>query len=157
MCIYFWNRVHTRNMKHLLYHLFTYLPFYHFLSDFFRCGITGWCLEIVFTAFHALRRREMSLKGTTSIWMFPIYGSIAILKPFFYLMRRLPIWLRGLLYATCIFFGEYISGRILIRYKLCPWNYSHSKWHIHEVIRLDFLPYWFLTGLLFEKLLTHKK
>ena len=99
----------------------------------------------------------MSLKGTTSIWMFPIYGSIAILKPIFYLMRKLPAWLRGFLYASCIFTGEFISGRFLCRHKICPWNYSQSKWHVHEVIRLDFLPYWFLTGLLFERLLTKSK
>ena len=147
---------HTKNMKHLFYQFIIHLPIYHFLSDFIRCGITGWCLEIVFTAFHSFRKREMSLKGTTSIWMFPIYGSVAVLKPIFYLMRQLPIWLRGLLYAICIFTGEYISGRLLTKHNLCPWNYGHSKWHIQKVIRLDFLPYWFLTGLLFEKLLTKK-
>lgn len=146
----------TRNMKHLFYYLITHLPLYHFFSDFIRCGITGWCLEIVFTAFHSFRKREMSLKGTTSIWMFPIYGSIALLKPLFYLLRQLPIWIRGLLYASCIFTGEYISGQLLAKHCLCPWNYSRSKWHIQEVIRLDFLPYWFLTGLLFERLLTKK-
>lgn len=148
---------YTKNMKPLFYQFIIHLPIYHFLSDFIHCGITGWCLEIVFTAFHSFRRREMSLKGTTSIWMFPIYGSIAVLKPIFYLMRQLPIWLRGLLYTSCIFTGEYISGRLLSKRNLCPWNYGHSKWHIQKVIRLDFLPYWFLTGLLFEKLLTSKR
>lgn len=148
---------YTKNMKRLFYYFIIHLPIFHFLSDFIRCGITGWCLEIIFTAFHSFRKRDLSLKGTTSIWMFPIYGSIALLKPFFYLMRQLPIVLRGLLYASCIFTGEYISGRLLTKHNLCPWNYGQSKWHIQEVIRLDFLPYWFLTGLLFEKLLSLKK
>lgn len=143
-------------MKKQYYYFIHYLPFYHFLSDFIRCGIVGWCLEIIFTAFHAFRRREMSLKGTTSLWMFPIYGSVALLKPLFYLTKKLPVWFRGLSYATIIFSGEYVSGQLLTKRQLCPWNYGQSKWHIREVIRLDFLPYWFLTGLLFERLLTRK-
>lgn len=147
-------------MKQLLHYPITHLPFYIFckiktiLTDFIRCGIAGWCLEITFTSLHALQRREHTLKGSTSIWMFPIYGSIAFLKPLFLCMRHLHVVLRGTIYAALIFCGEYISGRFLSAKKICPWNYKNSKWHIHEVIRLDFFPYWFLTGFLFEMLLT---
>ena len=59
-----------------------------FISNFFRCGITGWCLEILFTALGALRRREMQLVGHTSLWMFPIYGCAALFQPLFWLIRK---------------------------------------------------------------------
>ena len=45
-----------------------------FSKNFMKCGLTGWCMEIIFTSLYSLRRRDMTLKGVTSIWMFPIYG-----------------------------------------------------------------------------------
>lgn len=123
------------------------------LSDFLRCGIAGWCIEILFTALGALRRREMQLIGQTSLWMFPIYGCAAAFKPLFLLMNKCSFIVRGLIYAICIFTGEYISGKLLYGHSLCPWNYSRHKWHVRGLIRLDFLPFWFLAGLLFERML----
>lgn len=136
----------------------TPLPFkfFHnqFLRDFLKCGITGWCLEIIFTAIGALRRREMQLVGQTSLYMFPIYGCAAVFKPLFIVIRRFAPVTRGLIYALFIFLGEFVSGTILENRSLCPWNYSRHRWHIKGLIRLDFLPFWFIAGLLFERILT---
>lgn len=134
------------------------LPYFFkkLLSDFIRCGIAGWCLEIIFTAANSLRRREMTLFGKTSIWMFPIYGSVSLFKPFIMLVKKGNILIRGITYAVCIFTGEFISGTLLKRHKLCPWNYSRHKWNIKGLIRLDFFPFWFIAGLIFEKVLTSK-
>ncbi len=126
-----------------------------FIQNFMRCGLFGWCMEILFTAFNSFRRRDMRLKGTTSIWMFPIYGCAAFLKPIFILLRKSPLFLRGLTYMSLIFSAEYLSGRFLLRHKLCPWDYGHSRYHVGRVIRLDFAPYWFAVGLIFERLLMH--
>lgn len=126
-----------------------------FIRDFLHCGLFGWCLEILFTAFNAFRRRDLRLKGTTSIWMFPIYGCAAFLKPVFILLKKTPLFVRGLTYMSLIFSAEYLSGRLLLRHKLCPWDYEHSRYHIGKVIRLDFAPYWFAVGLIFERLLMH--
>lgn len=52
-----------------------------------------------------------------------------------------------------IFSAEFLSGTFLRRRKLCPWDYSRSRYHIGRVIRLDYAPCWFITGLLFERLL----
>lgn len=123
------------------------------LKDFLRCGFTGWCLEIVFTALGALRRRDMTLKGNTSLWMFPIYGCAAALAPVARLLQQRPVWLRGLTYMGLIFSAEYVTGRMLNRRSLCPWDYSRSRWNIGRVIRLDYAPFWFCTGLVFERLL----
>ena len=45
-----------------------------FGRSFLLCGLCGWCMEILFTALHSLRRRDLRLTGNTSLWMFPIYG-----------------------------------------------------------------------------------
>lgn len=124
---------------------------------FLICGVAGWCMEIVFTALGSLRRRELKLRGTTSLWMFPIYGSAVLLAPFMKLLRQKPLWFRGLAYMTLIFSAEHTAGSLLSRRKLCPWDYYHSRFHISRFIRLDYAPNWFVAGLLFERLLKHWK
>ena len=96
----------------------------------------------------------MRLMGQTSLWMFPIYGSACLLNPVFKGLKKFPYWMRGSIYALCIFIGEYVTGRFLDKHKLCPWNYERSRWHIQKVVRLDYFPNWFLAGLLFERLLS---
>ena len=86
--------------------------------------------------------------------MFPIYGCAALLTPIFRFMRKKPLIVRGLTYMSVIFSMEFFCGMLLRRKSLCPWDYSRSKWNVSQVIRLDYAPYWFGAGLLFEKLLT---
>lgn len=128
-----------------------------FIRDFLHCGLFGWCMEIIFTSLNSLRRRDLRLKGTTSIWMFPIYGCAAFLRPLFILIKKTHVIFRGFIYMSLIFSAEFISGRFLSRHKLCPWDYSKSPYHIGKVIRLDFAPNWFFAGLLFERLLMRTK
>ncbi len=129
----------------------------NFTKNFIKCGITGWCMEIIFTAAGALRRREMPLMGQTSLWMFPIYGSAALFRPVFLLFRHFNVVVRGIVYAASIFTAEFISGRFLTKHNLCPWNYNRHKWHVDGLIRLDFMPFWFIAGLIYEKLLAPAK
>lgn len=124
------------------------------LTNFIKCGVLGWCLEIIFTSLDSLRRRDYRLKGTTSLYMFPIYGTFSLLLPLFRLLRKKSLLTRGLTYAGLIFTGEYISGTLLTKKSLCPWDYNRSKWHIRGIVRLDYLPFWIIAGLLFEKMLT---
>lgn len=125
-----------------------------FFKNFLKCGLAGWCIEILFTALSSLRRRDMTLRGITSLWMFPIYGLAAMLAPLSRRLRTKPVWLRGCTYMGLIFSAEYLTGRLLSKRKSCPWDYSRSRWNIGRVIRLDFAPCWFGAGLLFERLLT---
>ncbi len=129
------------------------LPFHKLIHNFLCCGLLGWCLEIIFTGLNALRRRNLKLTGTTSLWMFPIYGCASFMAPLFRLMEKRPLLLRGCTYMSLIFSAEFLSGRFLQKRKLCPWDYSRSRYHIGRVIRLDYAPYWFAAGLLFERLL----
>lgn len=125
----------------------------NFIHNFLHCGLLGWCLEILFTAFASFRRRDFKLSGATSLWMFPIYGMAAFLAPVSRLIKGRNFIFRGLVYACIIFICEYVSGTILRKKGLCPWDYERSRWNLGKVIRLDYLPCWFLSGLLFEKLL----
>lgn len=125
-------------------------------KKFIICGLTGWCLEILFTAFDSFRKRELTLIGKTSLWMFPIYGMAAIIKPLYQRIKNLPTLIRASIYSVLIFIGEYISGSILKKYNVCPWDYSNARANIKGVIRLDYAPYWMLTGLLYEKIICKK-
>lgn len=124
-----------------------------FGKNFMKCGLTGWCMEILFTALDSLRKRDLSLRGVTSVWMFPIYGCAALISPISRLLKKRPTWLRGLTYMGIIFLTEYLTGRLLSRRQLCPWDYGRNRWHVNRVIRLDYAPCWFAAGLLFERLL----
>lgn len=122
-------------------------------KNFLKCGLIGWCMEIIFTALDSFRRRDMRLMGNTSIWMFPIYGSAALLYPVCLLLKKKPIWFRGLSYMSLIFSVEFLTGHLLAKHNLCPWNYRRSRWNVRQVIRLDYAPFWFAAGLLFEHVL----
>ena len=124
-------------------------------KNFMICGLTGWCIEIIFTSLGAFRKQDMTLTGRTSIWMFPIYGMAAVIGPIYKKIKHVPALLRGTIYSTGIFFCEYVSGSLLKRHNLCPWDYSDAKTNINGVIRLDYAPLWMATGLLFERIVTH--
>ena len=126
-------------------------------KNFFICGLTGWCMEIVFTSVKGLRKHDRKLLGQTSVWMFPIYGCAALIKPMYQLIGRLPTAVRGGIYSAAILTGEYISGSILKKHDCCPWDYSHAKLNIRGIIRLDYAPLWMGAGLLFERILGCKK
>ena len=121
-------------------------------KNFFLFGTMGWCIEIIFTALHSLQRRDRTLTGHTSLWMFPIYGCGTFLVPLSKLIKKWHIPASGLFYAILTFTVAFFSGRFLWKRGSCPWDYGCSKWNISRVIRLDYTPFWFGTGLLFEKI-----
>ena len=113
-------------------------------------------MEIIFTALHAFRNKEFKLVGQTSIWMFPIYGMASIFAPISRLLKNQNTVIRGGIYTCCIFAGAYLSGMLLKKYDMGPWDYSQAKFNIKGLIRLDYAPLWFGAGLLYEKLLSKK-
>ena len=124
--------------------------------NFLLCGLLGWSLEIFWTGLHSLFKRDRQLMGHSSLWMFPIYGSAAFLAPLMRILQKNCIWKRGLIYMLCIYLGEYISGRLLKNKDMCPWDYSDCPLQYQGVIRFDFAPLWFLTGLLFERVILYR-
>ncbi|MBA4686848.1 MAG: hypothetical protein H2184_06810 [Candidatus Galacturonibacter soehngenii] len=125
-------------------------------KNFVICGIFGWCIEILWTAFEKFRRRDMKLIGNTSIWMFPIYGMASLFVPIYRFIKNANVVVRGFVYMLSIFTAEYITGYILKKRNMCPWDYSKAKYNINGLIRLDYAPLWFLVGLVFEKLVNTK-
>ncbi|HJC48561.1 MAG TPA: hypothetical protein IAA04_10965 [Candidatus Lachnoclostridium pullistercoris] len=131
-------------------------------ENFLKCGVAGWCLEVMFTAAESLARGDWKLMGRTSLIMFPIYGMGAFLGPIGRLADR---WIgdgdisrrdrmvrHGMLYMVLIFLTEYTTGAWLTTRGICPWDYSGRHSNVNGLIRLDFAPLWFGTGLLFENL-----
>ena len=121
-----------------------------FGRSFLLCGLCGWCMEILFTALHSLRRRDLRLTGNTSLWMFPIYGCAAFIGPVSRLLRKKNLLFRGNLYMLGIFLVEFFTGSLLKKKNWCPWDYGDAPLNIHGVIRLDYAPLWLLAGLFFE-------
>lgn len=122
------------------------------LFRFLCYGLIGWGLEIFWTGIHSLLQRDIELKGSSSLWMFPIYGSVILLEPVFRLLYAWPVVVRGGLYMLCIFAAEYASGwYIRTTAGVCPWDYSASRYQIQGLIRLDYAPVWFAVGILYEQ------
>ena len=121
-------------------------------NDFIKCGVTGWCMEVIWTGAHSFFIRDFSLAANTSLLMFPIYSLAAFIKPISSILK-VPAFVRGLIYTALIFAVEFISGTLLSLLHICPWNYNNAKYNINGLIRLDYAPAWFSAGLLFEKLL----
>lgn len=138
-------------------------------KNFLKCGVAGWCLEVIFTSVDSFLQRDWRLMGRTSLLMFPIYGMGAMLAPIGRgvdrwlqtdptdrLRRRDQILRHGMLYMVLIFVMEYATGFWLRSRGICPWDYTGRHSNINGLIRLDFAPLWFGTGLLFE-LITSKR
>lgn len=122
-------------------------------NKFIKCGICGWCMELLWTGFLAFRRREMKLVGRSSLWMFPIYGMAFLIRPLGKLLKNRNVFLRGTVYAAAIFTVEFLTGSFLKKRDCCPWNYSKNPFNIRGLIRLDYYPLWFLAGLFYERML----
>ncbi len=113
-------------------------------------GILGWLMEILWTGFNSLLKKDLKLISNTSIWMFFIYGMASFMAPICKMIAPFPVIIRGGVYVVCIFAAEFIFGSLLKRINICPWDYSKYKYNIKGVIRLDYAPVWFVAGLIFE-------
>ena len=122
-------------------------------KNFLICGFIGWCLEILWTGLHSILAGELTMTARTSLLMFPIYGCATIIRPVSARLSKVSTFIRGCIYTEGIFFVEFLSGTLLRRFHMCPWDYSSSPFNFMGVIRFDYAPLWFGTGLFFEKIL----
>lgn len=123
-------------------------------NKFILCGLTGWCMEILWTGICSMAKKDSKLSCNTSFWMFPIYGMASFIGPISNHMKNIPIPFRGIIYTAGIYATEYATGSVLKMHNACPWDYSKAKFNYKGLIRLDFAPLWFMAGLVFEKLTT---
>lgn len=126
----------------------------HAISFALFAGL-GITTEVFFTAISDLITSgnfdDLSLKGQSYIWMFPIYGSASILFPFFFKwIKNWPRLARYACYGVGILFVELIAGFLLEKLTgRCPWEYQVG-WHFHGYIRFDYLPLWMGFGAVIE-------
>lgn len=123
------------------------------LKNFIKCGILGWCIEIIFTGMGDLLQGNLHLTGHTSLWMFPIYGMAVFIIPVHKKIHNWPVILRGTIYGLMILSGEFLTGSLLQLIQACPWDYTGALLAFHGIIRLDYLPFWFSLGLIYEQML----
>lgn len=111
-------------------------------------------MECFWTGIHAMHdHKDPTLTCTTSVWMFPIYGMAAFISPISQKLNRYNALIRGGVYTVCIFAAEYGTGKVLNKFKACPWDYKSAKLNYKGIIRIDYAPVWFIVGLLYEKIL----
>lgn len=115
-------------------------------------GCIGLLLENFFTGSHSviiLKNRDAICR--TSLWMVPIYGLGGDMLAF---LRWLFPWM--ILFVPtatgCIFAAEYATGWLLRKAGIKVWDYSHAKYGIHGLIRLDYLPFWMMMALGYDLL-----
>ena len=130
---------------------------------FILYAVFGMTFESLFTGIaDSIKRTNPRLKTRSSIWMFPIYGSllfIVIIVQFLY--SSYPWYFRGFMYMMLILAWEYFSGLVIKNLVgVAPWDYSTNdtyddvgrkkRFHINGLICLEYAPAWFFGGLLAE-------
>lgn len=122
-------------------------------TQFMIFGTIGMLAEVVFNSIKGLlAERSYELKGHTSVWMFPIYGLIAFVFPLVsFRLGSLPWFVRGVIYMLLFYIVEYVTGLILRKLKVCPWNYP-PKYSLNGLIYFPYAPLWFFAGLGVEKI-----
>ncbi len=117
-------------------------------------GALGWCAEVTFTGLkEAARSRDPRLSARTSLWMFPISAlARPLFEPAHDMMRgRVPAPARAAIYAVGFLAVEYAAGRGLREaVGAAPWDYSHARWNLDGLVRLDYAPLWAVAGLALE-------
>jgi len=123
---------------------------------FLAWGLLGWALEVGFTSISdTVWMRDRRMKGHSYLWMLPIYGSGGMLLEGLHerlASRGVPRWRRALVYMAGIFGMEYGSA-VLLNTLIgdVPWRYGRGI-NVRGYVRLDYAPFWYACGLLFEPL-----
>ncbi len=111
-------------------------------------------MEILWTGLGSFLKGNLMLSSVTYLWMFPIYGLAVFLERIHDYIEELPWFIRGVIWVVIILSLEYLTGWLLKSFLgRCPWDYSDvTPYHIQGFIRLDYIPAWFLAGLVFERI-----
>jgi len=118
-------------------------------------GIIGVSAEVFFVSItNIFKKKDRCLKGHSSLWMFFIYGIVYLIilfgRTYF---SDYSIFLRGLIYLVLIYALEFTSGSLLKKFKAIPWDYrKDTKYNFRGIISLEFLPIWYVGGILYELL-----
>jgi hypothetical protein len=123
-----------------------------YLILFFIFSFLGVGIEVIFSSIHDyIKNKDVSFKGRSYLWMFPLYGIWGlIIGPLYGLIKIIPFLLRGFIYLLVIFAGELAYGYLLkLIIKKCPWEYT-GRWTIKRIVNLLYLPFWLVFGYISE-------
>lgn len=134
------------------------------LLRFALFGMLGMLFEVCFMAIGVGRQGNLSLRGASSPWMFPIYGLIGIiLEPIGEPLRarNVPLVFRAMVYIVLFYVVEYASGMLYLTLGInqrgvdnmhTVWDYGWTRYHLHGQVSLDMLPIWYCFCLSLEYL-----
>ncbi len=122
-------------------------------ASFLFWGMFGLFVETCFTALRDLiRKKDISLIGHTSIWMFPIYGfGLTYGFDFItYFIESDPV--RYASYPLWIWAVEIIIGfpALLLGVRLWDYHYLPDRLHWRGIISFAHYPLWMCFGILVE-------
>ncbi|HET9752583.1 MAG TPA: hypothetical protein VFP52_06465 [Myxococcales bacterium] len=126
------------------------------LRRFLAYGFVGWAVEVAFTGLSdSVCLRDRRLRGHSYLWMLPIYGAGGLLLERLHdglASRGAGRWGRALVYTAGIYGVEFGSASLLNRLiGDVPWRYV-SGINLRGYVRLDYAPFWYACGWLFEPL-----
>jgi len=117
--------------------------------DYLFWGMFGLTLEITFTA---IRKRDISLIGHTSLWMFPVYA-VGLTHGLDFIMESIesPV-LRYFSYPFFVWSIEILIGFPARAIDIRIWDYRYlpDKFHWKGVISFFHFPVWVLFGIICE-------
>ncbi|TKR80394.1 hypothetical protein L596_014474 [Steinernema carpocapsae] len=120
-------------------------------------GVFGMAAEITFTGvWELVENGNRKLHGITSLYAFFIYGFMLLVLERLYLLLkpRMSIILRGVVYLCCCYGWEFSTGYFLKQFDACPWDYaSYFRGHFMGLITAEYIPVWYLTTILAERVL----
>lgn len=120
------------------------------MKRFYIYGFIGCSMEVFWTGISSLFSGDTALMAHSSLWMIVIYGMAIFLEPFQKMLKDKNWFMRGIVYMSLIYIGEYVTGYILDIFGIRVWEYT-DRLNIHGYITLSFAPLWFLAGLFFER------
>lgn len=115
---------------------------------------TGWCIELFFTGVANMLVADPKLTGYSYLWMLPIWGfGVYALEHVSWALNKINLGIRFriVVFMIAAFSLEYISGfTIKTVAGIVPWDYTQAAWNVDALIRLDYAPFWALTGIFLE-------
>jgi len=115
----------------------------------------GWCIELIFTTIaDSLLSGDARLIGKSYLWMLPIWGlGVLGLEHVSIFLNKFKIGIRWriIIFMILCFSFEYVCGFVIkSMVNVVPWDYSQSTWNVDGFIRLDYAPFWALSGIFLE-------
>ena len=117
-------------------------------------GILYICSEVVFNALSFQFRGDVdyfTLKGSTTLWMFPIGGFTMLLLAWMnqsaFFQKHINVFWQSVAGALIILAVEFVSGCIVnLLFGLNCWNYNNYPYNVFGQICLPFGILWFLAS-----------